>query len=43
MAAASEEKWKEALETFKAQFELTDLLPEQQEAIETFLRGKMYL
>lgn len=40
MAAASEEKWKEAFEAVKAQFELTDLLPEQQEAIKAFFKGK---
>ena len=38
MAAASEEKWKEV--AVKAQFELTDLLPEQQEAIKAFFKGK---
>ena len=43
MAAASEEKWKEAYEAVKVQFELTDLLPEQQEAIKAFLRGEMCL
>ena len=40
MAAASEDKWKEAFEAVKAQFELTDLLPEQQEAIKVFFKGK---
>ena len=40
MAAASEEKWKEAFEAVKAQFALTDLLPEQQEAIRAFFKAK---
>ena len=40
MAAVSEEKWKEACEAVKAQFALTDLLPEQQEAIKAFFKGK---
>ena len=39
MAVASEGKWKEAFEAVKAQFELTDLLPEQ-EAIKIFFKGK---
>ena len=43
MAAVSEEKWKEAFEAVKAQFALTDLLPEQQEAIKAFFRGKNVL
>ena len=43
MAAASEEKWKEAFEAVKAQFELTVLLPEQQEVIKAFFKGKMCL
>ena len=40
MAAVSKEKWKEAFEAVKAQFALTDLLPEQQEAIKAFFKGK---
>ena len=40
MATASEDKWKEAFEAVKPQFELTDLLPEQQEAIKAFFKGK---
>ena len=40
MAAVSEEKWKEAFEAVKAQFALTDLLPEQPEAIKAFFKGK---
>ena len=36
MAAVSEDKWKEAFEAVKSQFELTELLSEQQEAIEAF-------
>ena len=40
MAAGSEEKWKEVYEAVKVQFELTDLLPEQQEAIKAFFKGR---
>ena len=40
MAAVSEERWKEVFEAVKAQFALTDLLTEQQEAIKAFFKGK---
>ena len=40
MAAVSEQKWKEAFQAVKAQFEITDLLPEQQDAIKAFFKGK---
>jgi len=40
MAAVSEDKWKEAFEAVKSQFELTELLSERQEAIKAFFEGK---
>lgn len=40
MASASEGKWKEAFEAVKEQFELTELLQEQEGAIKAFLLGK---
>ena len=40
MAAGREEKCKEGYEAVKVQFELTDLLPEQQEAIKAFFKGR---
>ena len=40
MAAGSEEEWKEAYEAVKLQFELIDLLPEQQEAIKALFKGR---
>ena len=40
MATVSENKWKEAFEAMKSQFELTELLSEQQEAIKAFFEEK---
>ena len=40
MAAVSKDKWKEAFEAVKSQFELTELLSERQEAIKAFFEGK---
>lgn len=39
-AAVSEQKWKEAFQAVKAPFEITDVLPEQQDAIKAFFKGK---
>ena len=38
--AITEDKWLEAFEAVKAQFELSELLPEQTEAIKSFFQGK---
>jgi len=40
MATVSEDKWKEAFEAVKSQFELMELLSEQQEAIKAFFEEK---
>ena len=40
MAVVSEDKWKEAFEAVQSQFELTELLSEQEEAIKAFFEVK---
>ena len=40
MARVSEENWNAAFEAVKSQFDVPDLLTEQQKAIRSFLQGK---
>ena len=40
MASITEEKWNAAFKLLKSQFEVEDVLPDQQKAIKSFFEGK---